>query len=78
MFRNAGSYNPNNSRYQFWRQDNHPIECLNAEVTQQKLYYIHNNPVKDGIVEFPEQYVYSSAVNYADGHGLLKVEQIGI
>ena len=77
MFRNAGSHNPNNTKYQFWRQDNHPIECYTAEVTQQKLDYIHNNPVETGIVQFAEQYVYSSAVNYADGQGLLEVERIG-
>lgn len=76
MFSNAGGFNPNNTQYQFWRQDNHPIECFNATVTQQKLDYIHYNPVKEGIVEFPEQYIYSSAINYADGIGLLEVELI--
>jgi len=77
MFGNAGSHNPNNSRYQFWRQDNHPIECFTAEVTQQKLDYIHNNPVAEGIVQYPEPYIYSSASNYAGRHGLLEVERIG-
>ena len=77
MFGNAGRFNPNNRKFQFWRQDNHPIECFTAEVMQQKLDYIHNNPVKEGIVEFPEQYIYSSASNYADKNGLLNVERIG-
>jgi len=76
MFSNAGRYNPNNTKYQFWRQDDHPIEYFTAAVTQQKPDYIHNNPVKEGIVEFPEQYIYSSASNYADENGLLDVERI--
>jgi putative transposase len=32
---------------------------------QQRLDYIHNNPVQAGIVMSPEDYLYSSAVNYA-------------
>ena len=78
MFSNARTFNPNNTKYQFWRQDNHPIECFTATVTvtQQKLDYIDNNPVKEGIVAFAEQYIYSSAANYADEMGLLKVERI--
>jgi hypothetical protein len=35
-------------------------------MVDQKLDYIHNNPVKAGIVLSPEDYLYSSAVNYAD------------
>lgn len=76
MFRNAGAHNPSNTTYQFWRQDNHPIECFTAKVLQQKLDYIHNNPVVEGIVQYPEQYIYSSASVYADGPGLLNVERI--
>lgn len=76
MLRNAGAHNPNNRKYQFWRQDNHPVECYTTDATQQKLDYIHNNPVVEGIVQYPEEYIYSSASNYANGSGLLKVEQI--
>jgi REP element-mobilizing transposase RayT len=76
MFRNAGGHNPNNTKYQFWRQDNHPIETFSSAVIRQKLDHIHQNPVKEGIVLHPEQYVYSSASNYFDGTGLLKIEPI--
>ena len=31
---------------------------------QQKLNYIHNNPVKAGLCELPEEYKYSSAKFY--------------
>ncbi|WP_370996464.1 hypothetical protein [Mucilaginibacter sp. RCC_168] len=39
----------------------------------QKLDYIHNNPVKTGIVTMPEHYLYSLAVNYAGEDGLMEV-----
>ena len=28
LFRFAGSMNGNNANYQFWQQDNHPVECI--------------------------------------------------
>jgi len=35
----------------------------------QKLNYIHNNPVRAGLVKEPEAYRYSSASNYTNGVG---------
>jgi len=40
---------------------------------KQKIDYIHNNPVKAEIVEYAEQYKFSSAIDYAGGNGLLKI-----
>ncbi len=40
---------------------------------RQKINYVHNNPVKAGLVENPEDYTYSSAKNYVDEQGLLDV-----
>ncbi len=65
MFRKAGQYNKNNQVYQFWRQDNHPIELYSNAVIDQKINYIHDNPVEEGIVLNPKDYLYSSARNYA-------------
>jgi len=73
IYKNAGAYNSNNENYQFWRQDNKPIELYSPEVIAQKLDYIHNNPVEAGIVDRPEDYVYSSARDYAEDKGLLDV-----
>ena len=39
----------------------------------QKLEYIHNNPVKAGIVEKPEDYLYSSARDYNSLKGMLDI-----
>ncbi len=63
-FERAGKRNPNNTKYQFWQQDNHPIELVTNEMMQQKLDYIHQNPLAAGIVLSEEEYLYSSAKNY--------------
>jgi len=69
----AGQANNKNSKYQLWRNDNHPIELHSNEVMNQKADYIHNNPVEEGIVEKAEDYLYSSAKNYAGEEGLLEI-----
>lgn len=56
-----------------WGTDNHPIELWSNKVIEQKLDYLHNNPVEEGLVFKPEQYVYSSAIDYAGEKGLLEV-----
>lgn len=76
IFKSAGEYNSNNKNYQFWRQDNKPIEVYSNAVIDQKLEYLHNNPVEEGIVEQAEEYVYSSARDYAGQKGLLDIERM--
>lgn len=66
LFARDGARNPNNKIYQFWQQHSHPIELWNEDQLQRILNYIHDNPVKAGIVCNPEDYLYSSAKNYAD------------
>jgi putative transposase len=65
LFKKAGTYNNKNTTFQFWQQNNHPIELVTNEMIDQRLDYIHNNPVEAGIVLSPEHYLYSSAINYA-------------
>jgi hypothetical protein len=57
----------------FWATENHPIELWSNEVINQKLDYLHNNPVEEGLVFRAEDYVYSSAVDYSGEKGLLNV-----
>ncbi len=73
MFERAGYKNGNNKYYQFWQQHNRPIELYNADLAEQKLLYIHDNPVKAGFVDRPEDYLYSSAKSYAGLDGLVPV-----
>ena len=78
IFKEAGQKNSRNTEYQFWRQDNQPKECFSPDFTVQKLNYIHNNPVEAGIVDKPEEYLYSSARDYYNKKscGLLKIDFI--
>jgi REP element-mobilizing transposase RayT len=54
-----------NENYQVWTHENHAIILYSNEFIKEKVEYIHNNPVRAGIVEKPEDYLYSSARNYA-------------
>ena len=74
QFRIYGSQNANNTYYQFWQQDNHPIELTSHRFIQQKIDYTHQNPVRAGLVYRPEDYLYSSAGWYANSAGPLEVE----
>jgi len=60
----------------FWQEGNHPIELWTNAVIREKLDYLHKNPVKSGIVYQVQDYVYSSASNYAGEKGLLDVKLI--
>ena len=77
MFERAGKKNGNNSIYQFWQQHNKPIELYDNKIMEQKLDYLHNNPVIEGWVNEPHEYKYSSAIDYAAGKGIVRVELIG-
>ena len=74
IIKSAGEKNSRNTSYQFWIQDNHPKELTSNHFIDQKLDYIHNNPVEAGIVENAEEYLYSSARNYAGKKGLIEIE----
>jgi putative transposase len=65
IFQRNGSKNSNNSCYQFWQQHNQPIILYTRKVILQKIDYIHQNPVKQGLVFNSTDYVYSSAGSYA-------------
>ena len=45
--------------YKVWKDDNHAIDLSDID-TMEKLDYIHNNPVKAGLVEKAEDYLVSS------------------
>lgn len=64
MFERAGKRNSNNKNFQFWQQDNHPIELSTPKMLRQRIDYLHENPVKAGYVFEPQEYVYSSAIDY--------------
>ena len=59
--------------YHFWERRSWKAEMTNRKVLEQKLNYIHNNPVKANLVSYQEDYLFSSASFYMQkkGHGIL-------
>ena len=76
IFGLAGKSNSNNKDFQVWKQDNHAVQLYSNEFIIEKLDYMHNNPVRAGIVGKPEDYLLSSARNYADLEGLLEIVRL--
>lgn len=78
IFSKIGQQNNANKEFQFWQQDNHPIEIWSEDVILQKLLYLHNNPVTAGYVDKAEEYLYSSARDYYNDKncGLLEIKFI--
>ncbi|MCZ8196061.1 MAG: transposase [Flavobacterium sp.] len=75
MFERAGKKNSNVKNKQFWQQNNNPIEIWSLKVFEQKLNYIHYNPVETGFVTDPIDWKYSSARNYGnDDHTILEID----
>lgn len=71
-FKLAAQGNPVNKKHQFWQYGNHPEEICSDRFMRTKLHYIHQNPVRAGIVSRDSDYVYSSASNYAYGSGVVE------
>ncbi len=74
LFTYYAKYNSKNTNYQLWQNSNHPIELISPKWINKRLFYIHDNPVRAGIVVQQEDYLYSSARNYTDLSGVLDVE----
>ena len=72
-FKNAALKNSDNSSNQFWQHHNKPIELWSNHIKEQKLEYIHNNPVKAGFVEKTWHWKYSSAIDYTGSKGLVNI-----
>ncbi len=62
--------------FTLWKSGSHPKELFTPKIVEQKLNYIHNNPVADNIVSKPENFIYSSASNYILNEGILEVTLI--
>ncbi|MFV8376615.1 REP-associated tyrosine transposase [Flavobacterium sp. LB1P62] len=74
-FKLAAEKHTRNKNYQFWQYGNHAEEIYSNKFMWSKLDYIHLNPVRAGLVEKASHYIYSSASNYINDSGLLKIEK---
>lgn len=75
-FEFAGKYDHRVKHYHFWQDTNHAIELNNNELIDQRINYIHDNPIRTGIVGKQEDYLYSSARDYAGEKGLVCIQLV--
>ena len=76
LFKYFAKFNANNEKFQLWKKGNKPIELISPKWLNQKLAYIHLNPVRAGIVSKAEHFVYSSANYYLNDQGILAVDKL--
>lgn len=67
MMSRAAVKTSNVTNRMLWQHHNRPIELWSKEVIEQKVNYIHNNPVKAGFVVNAGDWKYSSAKDYETG-----------
>jgi REP element-mobilizing transposase RayT len=61
--------NAKDRKYQFWERNAYCADLWSLPVIEQKIVYIHNNPLQDKwqLAKYPEDYKYSSAKFYTTG-----------
>ena len=73
LMERAAKKTSNDAKFQLWQPENHPIELSTQKIAWQKLDYIHYNPIEAGFVKKSSDWLYSSAVDYNGGKGLLDI-----
>lgn len=73
LFSHAAKRQNKLGKYQVWTHENHAIETTSNAFLESKVEYIHENPVRAGIVRNPEDYIYCSAPIYAGNEGLIEI-----
>ena len=76
LFEFAAKQHKRNEKYQIWTHENHAELIYSDKFIFQKIDYIHENPVRAGIVEKAEDYVYSSAGSFTVRPCLLEIVQV--
>ena len=76
VFKYHAKYNKRSSKLQFWMHENHAVELTNNEMINSRINYIHENPVRAGWVARAEEYMYSSAKDYANEQGLMEIDSV--
>lgn len=76
-FEFAGKFDNRILKYRFWQDTNHAIQLDSNEIIDQKINYIHENPVWAMIVGKPDDYLYSSARDYSGEKGVVNIQLAG-
>lgn len=66
------------SEFQVWTHENHAIEITSQKFLKQKMVYIHLNPVRTGLVEKAEDWLYSSQRNYSRLEAKLDIDLVDV
>ena len=74
LFWYAGKNNKKIKYFKIWQDGNDAQEIHSDAFLDEKMNYIHNNPVRAELVANPEDYLYSSARDYAGEKGLVDIE----
>ena len=61
------------SKHKLWEEGFHPKMIENVNIMNEKVKYIHGNPVRRGYIDNPADWRYSSARNYEGQPGLIDV-----
>jgi REP element-mobilizing transposase RayT len=74
-FAKAAKNDGKGSDFKIWQEGSHPEAIESGEFFDQKLNYLHENPVRKGYVTRPEDWVYSSARNYyLNDHSIIRID----
>jgi putative transposase len=78
-FSKAANRTIDNNRYRVWQEGFHPKAIVSEPMLNQKIEYIHLNPVKKRFVKEPEDWKYSSARNiYLKDNSIIELDEIGM
>jgi len=68
-----------NTEYKVWQDGYHPKAIFTQWFLRQKLDYLHDNPVRKGLVRRAEDWVYSSAAAYLKGErGMIEIDRLSV
>ena len=73
LFWYVGKNNQKIKYYKVWQDGNDAQEIHTTAFLDEKMNYIHNNPIKAELVGRPEDYLYSSARDYSGEKGLVEI-----
>lgn len=66
LFKLRGAIRERNHKHSVWQHHSDSLGIFGEETFQQKVEYVHMNPVRAGLVARPEDYRFSSARQWAE------------
>jgi REP element-mobilizing transposase RayT len=76
IFKYHAKFNKRVEKFQFWTHENHAVELTSNEMIESRVIYIHQNQDRAGYVEQEDEYIYSSAKNFAGLINLMEIDEL--